>query len=55
MKCANCRQEESPAYTLWAHVDGDQRHERDDGARSDGGEATVKLQFCSIECLNTWT
>ena len=44
MSCANCRTDESPAYTLRAHVD-EQAEE----------DATVDLRFCSFECLETWT
>ncbi|QLH77854.1 hypothetical protein HZS55_11335 [Halosimplex rubrum] len=57
MKCANCRAEGQPAYTLRAHVDGDDGGGEDDAdARTDGGaSATVDLPFCSLECLTAWT
>ncbi|WP_167837342.1 hypothetical protein [Halosimplex halophilum] len=54
MKCANCRADGEPAYTLRAHVDGDDGD--DEEARTDGGaNATVDLPFCSLECLTAWT
>ncbi|QLH81823.1 hypothetical protein [Halosimplex pelagicum] len=56
MKCANCRADGEPAYTLRAHVDGDGDDEDDEAARTDGGaSATVDLPFCSLECLTAWT
>jgi hypothetical protein len=38
----NCREEDTPAYTLRAHVEGN-------------SEKTVELRFCSFECLENWT
>jgi|GEM_PF-509614 len=59
MKCANCRADGEPAYTLRAHVDADDGEDgQADGeaARTDGGaSATVDLPFCSLECLTAWT
>ena len=44
MQCANCRTDDSPAYTLRAHVEEQADQEK-----------TIDLDFCSIECLDTWT
>lgn len=40
MGCVNCQADER-AYTLHAHVDGEER--------------TVELSFCSADCLDDWT
>jgi hypothetical protein len=55
MRCANCRREDDPAYTLRAHVE--QEGGTDDReTATDGGESpVVDLRFCSFDCLREWT